>query len=180
MENLSKILYEKAMKMKLPNSPLERKLKQSNDYIESMKIILEFMGDTLEKFSKPILAEGIKDDFSEECSNRIYSLSLEFQSAFVKFSQILKKNITPLSIEGRAAVNREMALYWEKLSKQLEKAKSHAKQLQGRATMLWDSDDFKSNRKFIERLMNTNINDIKTRMMNAEFPLGDDIVSYEE
>jgi hypothetical protein len=181
-EEKIKLIENKLKKMILPFDPVVRRINSANDWVESLKICIEEIITGLNSFSKPNIEESTKDDFLIDTGDKIYEISNLFQRIFKQYLLIIKKRRTPLSLPAQSLMHKEMVNHWRKLAVALESAKEAAKQIEGRAIMLnlWSDESFVNYRKFIERLKNSNVGEVQDRMKNAEFPLGDDLVSYED
>jgi hypothetical protein len=177
-----KLLKEKTEKVILPFDPFLKKLKQTNDWTESFKICIERLGEILRSFGNLNIQEGVQDDFKNDVEMKIYETANGFHSLMRQYASILHRHYSPLSTAARKNLDQEMESYWNKIKSDLEIAQKNATAIKGRANMLnlWDDEAFSFSRKFVERVLETSVNDIKDRMNRAESPLGDDVVEYEE
>jgi len=177
-----KLIESKVRKMVLPNNPLDLSLKKSSDWVSSVKICLQYLISSLDRFANQPIMESLSDDFIEGTDIAIYHLSNDFMMFMRRYANILDRYYKPTSSVAKTKIQNELEEYWKKLNDSLANAQKTARSIKGKAVMLniWDSEDFASQRKFLERLENASLQSIKNSMENAQFPLGDDVVQFED
>jgi hypothetical protein len=182
MKDSIELIENKLKRLNLPFDPVVQRIVSANDWVQSLKVCIEELSKGLDRFSSSPIQEGLGDDFIEKSQDRLFEISSLFQRVFRQYLSILKKRYQASTPEVQSRVRDEMVDHWRKLAVSLESAKSTAREIEGRAKMLnvWDDERFSGARKFIERIKSSSVGDVQQRMKNAEFPLGDDMVSYDD
>lgn len=178
-----KLIESKARRMIHPSDPFIQKIRRSNDWVESLGVCFEEILYALKNFASSSLNESLADDFVRRVDDEVFELSIYFQKVMLQYKRILERNYRPATPETKAKVFQEVVLkFFQDLKNYLYVAKERARQIEGQARMLnvFDSEDFLHSRRFLERLLASEVEDLRGRMDRAEFPLGDDLVEYDD